>query len=492
MARGDDWGSDGERPLHLRRFEIDRRPLTHVLLSRLWRQLTLAALLAMFLLALGLDAPEGLSDAGWSTICVFGLCAILWASALLPPPITSLFAMALVPLCGILPAEDAYRHFGSKVVFFLIGSLMLSAALIKTGLSKRIATLVVERFGKTPWRLVLAVYSLSAFAATLMSEHAVAVMMFPIVVDITRALQLDKESSQLGRALSFALAWGCIIGGTLTILGGNRGPLTIGLLEEATGGKSTIGFMEYMLYSAPLVLVLFIVGLVLLRRYRSEVASTESARKLLRTKLEEMGKTSVREQVVGLIVLVTVFAWATYGREIGLDVIAILATTLLFVMRVVSWQDIEEGVHWGIILMYGGALCLSAAMTDSGAAVWLTRSLFADGFGSPTLLLISIGIAAALMTEFMSNSAVVAMLLPPTLAFAQTLGIDPRAAAMLIVLPSNFAFMFPMSTPATAVGWSLGFYRPREVASTGLVLHVVGFAAIAILVWLWLPLFGLM
>ena len=491
MAKPDDW-SASERPLHLRRFAIDRRPLSHVLASRLWRQLTLGALLVLFLVMLGLEPPTGLAVPGWRTICVFGLCAILWATALLPPPITSLLAMALVPLCGILSPEDTYRHFGSKVVFFLIGSLMLSAALIKSGLSKRLATAVVERFGKTPWRLVVAVYSLSALASTVMSEHAVAVMMLPIVVDITRALELDKATSQLGRALSVALAWGCIIGGTLTVLGGNRGPLTIGLLEEATDGRATIGFVEYMAYSAPLVAVLFIVGLVMLARYRSEVPSTESARDLLRKKLEEMGKTTVREQVVGLVMLGTVIAWAGWGRAIGLDVIAILATALLFVLRVVSWQDIEDNVHWGVILMYGGALCVSAAMTESGAAAWLTSSLFSEGFGSEVLLLVTIGVVAAVMTEFMSNAAVVAMLLPPTLAFAKTFGVDPRAAAMLIVLPSNFAFMFPMSTPATAIGWSLGFYRPREVATTGLVLHFFGIAAIVLLVALWFPLLGLL
>lgn len=486
------WGDDEQRPLHLRRFEIDRRPLTRVLASRLWRQLTMGALAILFLIALGLDPPEGLSVAGWRTICVFGLCAVLWGTGLLPPPITSLLAMALVPLAGILPPEETYRHFGSKVVFFLIGSLMLSAALMKTGLSKRLATLVVERFGRTPWRLVVAVYALSAVAATVMSEHAVAVMMLPIVIDITRALELDRRRSQLGRALSFALAWGCIIGGTLTILGGSRAPLTIGMLEEATGGRATITFVEFITYSAPLVAVLFVVGLILLSRYRSEVRSTDSARRLLRDQLEAMGKTSAREQLVGTIMLLTVFAWAAYGREIGLDVIAILATSLLFVLRLVSWKDIEDNVHWGIILMYGGALCLAAAMTESGAADWLTQALLADGFDSPALLLISVAIAAAVLTEFMSNSAVVAMLLPPTLAFAQSLDIDPRAAAMLIVLPSNFAFIFPMSTPATAVGWSLGFYRPREVLRRGLVLHLVGMVAIVLIVTLWLPLVGLL
>jgi len=481
----------GGRPLHLRRFEIDRRPIAHVLLSRTWRQLALLALFVVFAAVVSLDPPTGLAVPGWRTVCIFGLCTVLWATALLPPAITSLLAMALVPLLGVMKADQAYSHFGSKVVFFLIGSLMLSAALIKSGLSARLATLVVGRLGKTPWRLVVAVYGLCAFASTLMSEHAVAVIMLPIVADIARALSLEKERSQLGKALSFALAWGCIIGGTLTVLGGSRGPLAIGLLEEATDGRMTVSFLDYIVASAPLVALQLVAGFILLRRFRSEVATTDEARNVLAARLSQMGKTTAREQLVGFIMLGTVVAWVIAGERAGLDVIAIVSVALLFAMRVVDWHDIETNVHWGVILMYGGALCVSAAMTETDAARWMTDAIFAGDFGSPIVLLFVVGVATAVLSEFMSNAAVVAMLLPPTLAIAKTLGIDPRAAAMAVVLPSNFSFVLPMSTPATAIGWSLGFYTPRQVATTGLTLHAVGFAAMLFLFIVWWPFLGI-
>ena len=166
-----------ERPQEVTpRFEIDRRPLGLVLVGRLKRQILLAALLAVFLGLQSLAPPEGLDATGWSTLSIFALCGALWATGALPPAVTSLLAMALIPMFGVMSASETYAYFGSKVVFFILGAFMLSAAMMATGLSQRIAALFVRRFGRTPRRLVLSVFLLCASAATLMSGHAVAAM----------------------------------------------------------------------------------------------------------------------------------------------------------------------------------------------------------------------------------------------------------------------------------------------------------------------------
>ena len=220
-----------------RRIVIDRRPLTIILIGKLRRQLWLALLLLLFGLAVSSDPPSDLPIEAWRTVCIFLLCAILWASSLLPVAITSLLAIALLPLLDVMPATEAYSAFGSRVVFFILGAFMLSAAVITSGLSRRIATQVVIRFGQTPRRLVLAVFFLTAAGSTVMSSHAVGAMVFPIVLDIAHALKLRPLQSRLGMALFFALAWGCIIGGSLTILGGGRAPLAIGIgLQNAPEG----------------------------------------------------------------------------------------------------------------------------------------------------------------------------------------------------------------------------------------------------------------
>lgn len=477
----------------LTRFEIDRRPLGVVLLDRTWKQLVLVALFVAFGVAVGLEPPDGLTDAGWSTFCVFLLSAVLWATALLPLAITSLLAMCLVPLLGVMPASQAYGYFGSKVVFFMLGALMLSVAMIRSGLSTRLAVVVVRRFGATPRRLVIAIFLLCAAGSTVMNEHAVAVMVLPIVVDITRSLDLAPLRSNLGRALCFALAWGCIIGGALTVLGGSRGPLAIGILEEATDAAVTIGFLEYVALSAPMVAAMLVVGALVLRfRFPSEVADTSGAVARLGERLRELGKPSTRELVVALIMVATVLAWATVGDRVGLDTVAIFAMAALFALRAVTWAEVEADVAWGIVLMYGGAISLSAAMSESGAALWLADAVFSDAITSPAALLLAVALLSAVLTEFMSNAAVVAMLLPPVFSLASGLDIDLRAATMAVVLPSNFAFMFPIATPATALAMSVGYTSPQDVVRTGLIMNLAGFAAVALLVLVWWPVIGVL
>lgn len=477
----------------LTRLEIDRRPIGVVLLDRLWKQLVLGALLIAFAIVVALEPPAGLTPAGWKSLCVFGLSAILWGTALLPLAITSLLAMSLVPLLGIMSASQAYGFFGSKVVFFMLGALMLSAAMIRSGLSSRLATTVVRRFGATPRRLVMAIFFLCAGGSMVMNEHAVAVMVLPIVVDTARALGLKPLHSALGRALCFALAWGCIIGGSLTVLGGSRGPLAIGILEEATHHATTISFLDYIAFGAPMVFVMLVVGALLLRfRFTPEITDTASAIRNLEERARTLGKVSPRELVVALIMTATVLSWAIIGDEAGLDTIAIFAMAALFALRAVTWAEVESEVSWGVVLMYGGAISLAAAMSETGAALWLAERVFSGVGESPTALLIVVALLSAVLTEFMSNAAVVAMLLPPVFSIAAGWGVDLRAATMAVVLPSNFAFMMPIATPATALAWSAGYYTPREVARNGLLMNLAGFGSVLLLVLVWWPLIGLL
>jgi sodium-dependent dicarboxylate transporter 2/3/5 len=418
---------------------------------------------------------------------------VLWATALLPLAITSLLAMSLVPLLGVMSASQAYGYFGSKVVFFMLGALMLSAAMIRSGLSTRLATAVIRRFGATPRRLVMAIFLLCAGGSMVMNEHAVAVMVLPIVVDTARALDLKPLRSALGRALCFALAWGCIIGGSLTVLGGSRGPLAIGILEEATHQATTISFLDYIAFGAPMVLLMLVVGALLLRfRFEPEVTDTAGAIANLARRSQALGKISPRELVVALIMTVTVVAWATLGDEVGLDTIAIFAMAALFALRAVTWAEVESEVSWGVVLMYGGAISLAAAMSETGAALWLAEQVFSGAARSPTALLLVVALLSAVLTEFMSNAAVVAMLLPPVFSLAEGWGVDLRAATMAVVLPSNFAFMMPIATPATALAWSAGYYTPREVARTGVLMNLAGFGSMLVLVLFWWPLLGIL
>ena len=132
----------------------------------------------------------------------------------------------------MLPQKEVYALFGNEAVFFILGAFMLAGAVMHSGLSNRIALAIMDRFGASPRKLLLSVYLIAAALSCVMSEHAVAAMLFPIVFEIAKSLGLKPGTSGYGKLLFLTLAWGCIIGGVATFLGGARVPLPWGCLKR--------------------------------------------------------------------------------------------------------------------------------------------------------------------------------------------------------------------------------------------------------------------
>src|SRR5204862_5685567 len=141
------------------------------------------------------------------------------------------------------------------------------------------------------------------------------------------------------------------------------------------------------------------------------------------------------------------------------------------------WRDVEQYVNWGVLLMYGGAIALGAALNRSGAAAWLAKILLSQWGHSPAAVIALLSAISIVLTEVMSNSAVVALLLPVALGISQQFGIDPRAMAPAIALPAGLAFTLPVGTPGNAIAYSSGYLRLRDMIEPGSMLVVVGWGA---------------
>src|SRR5207244_4684979 len=237
---------------------IATRPLWRILVGRTYRPTVLLVGLAAFLVLRVMEPPAGLPPEGQKALAIFAICLVYWVTSVLPLMVTSLLAMVLLPTTGVMSAKETYALFGNEAVFFILGAFILAAALIKCGLSSRIAITILRRFGHTPRTLLLSLFLMNAFMSFFMSEHAVAAMTFPITLEIARVLRLPREGSNYARALFLAMAWGTQIGGIATLLGGGRAPLAIGLLRETTG--QSYSFAEWTLAAWPIVAMLLVAG----------------------------------------------------------------------------------------------------------------------------------------------------------------------------------------------------------------------------------------
>jgi len=427
--------------------------------------------LALFLLlsATFLPPPPGLSKEGARMLGIMLTAVVLWIAEPIPLPVTGLLVMFLQPLLGIMRAGEVFAAFGNKAVFFLLGSLMLAAAVEKHGLHRRIALRVLSWFERSPRLFVLGVMVVGAGLSFALEEHAVAALLLPILMHILVTMKLIPRRSNFGIATMLALTYGTSIGSWGTLLGGARNPLTVGFLSEVMDYNVT--FLGWMKMSFPVVLLsLPLTWLVLVRTFPPEVrpAELQLAREEVAREVRELGPLGRMEWLTLGVYLITVGLWMGLSARLGVAVIAMIGATMLFLLRLVNWEDVEERVNWGLILLYGGAITMGIGLERTGAAEWIASGLTLLSLGKPYLALFVLIASGFLLTQMMSNTAAVALLLPIGLGLALKIpGLSPIAATFAIALSGGGAFLLITATPGAAIAYSSGYFSPRDLLRTG-------------------------
>ncbi|MBU1702653.1 MAG: anion permease, partial [Candidatus Eisenbacteria bacterium] len=295
--------------------------------------------------------------------------------------------------------------------------------------------------------------------------------------------------SRYGKGLLIALGWGAVVGGTGTLLGGARAPLALGILRRLSGEE--ISFIEWTRVVFPVTVAMIPVSIAILFIFFSgDRPDVSQACRKLSERLAGLGPISRREKGIAMIFLLTVLCWIFLSGMVDLSTTAILASVALFVFRLVNWADTEEYVNWGIILMYGGAIALGTALSETGAAEWIASSILP--WGAPTLVLVAVLVVlAAILTEGMSSAAVVAFLLPLAIGFATPLGLPARHLAYLIAVAAGLVYIFPMGAPPIAIIFSSKQLKVSDLLLPGVILHLVSWTVILLWVRYFWPLVGL-
>jgi len=467
---------------------LDKRPM-HVLLARKAMPfVTLTLIAAITWWSVGQEAPAGLSNPGWHAMIVFSLCLVLWVSQLLPMAVTAILGLALLPLLHVLPAKETFALFGNPAVFFILGAFMLAAGIIKSGLSGHLALTLLEHVGSSPRRLLLAMLLLPAFMAFFMPEHAVVAVFLPLAWEVVRGLGL-KPGDRYAQSVFLALAWGAVIGGVATLLGGARGPLAMALVRELTG--KSFSFLDWSIASAPLVAGMLATGAALLL-FMTPVngLDIQSVRKRIEQKRLELGLLNWQGRIMALLMFVTIAAWLSAGHVIGLASIALISVVCMFALRLVSWKEIQTHVSWDVIMLYGGAIAIGKAIAVTGAGTWLASWLTPAGAAGLGLLLL-LALATLLLTEGVSNSAAVAIMLPVAIPAGMAAGMNPVTVSMAVGIVAGFAFMLPMGTPPNAMIFSTGYVKAASMLRYGAMMSLAAFTLFALTVWLWWPVAGI-
>lgn len=430
--------------------------------------------------------PEGLTVEGQRGLAVLALCVVWWLLTPVALPVTALVGLALLPVLGVLEPREAFSLFGNQAVFFVVGVFLVAAAMLRSGLSKRLALWCMRRMAGSEDLLAGAVLFLSWALCAVVVSHAVAALMLPIVLGLIQALDLGPRS-RLARRLLLSMAWGTIIGSNLTLFSSARASLALSTYAtwalESAQEAAPIGFLEFSSATIVICTALLPIAFIWLRvAFPREGIALGPALSRLDNEVAEMGPIS-RLEIRTLCVLALVIpCLIVYGPVYGLGTVALLGGALLFVLGVLRWKNAERYVNWGIVLLYGGAIAIGAGIDKSGAMGWIVDSVLPSGSAPVLVAVLVVAGLAMLMTEFVSNAAVIALALPAVLAISPVLGMDPRTVTLLMSVACGLAFSMPTSTPAMAMVFGTGYVGVRRAVVVGSVLSLVSLGVLVLVV----------
>ncbi|CAH1202749.1 Uncharacterized transporter HI_0608 [Vibrio harveyi] len=411
-------------------------------------------------------------------LCILIFVAVLWLTEAIHVSITALLIPLLAVFLGVFNTQAALNNFSNSIIFLFLGGFALAAALHKQKLDQAIAdkVLLIAR-GKMSIAVFM-LFGVSAGLSMWISNTATTAMMLPLVLGVMSKLDAKKSHSTYLFVL-LGIAYSASIGGIATLVGSP--PNAIAAAEVG------LSFTEWMELGLPISLILMPIAILVLYTMTKPDLSHKF-------ELDHQPVEWTNGKMITLaIFLLTVTLWifskpinAMLGGFAKFDtLVAIGAILLLGASRAVEWKDIEKTTDWGVLILFGGGICLSNVLKATGTSVFLANGL--AGFLEQAGVLLTILAVVAFvvfLTEFASNTASAALLVPVFATIAEALGLSPVILSALIAVAASCAFMLPVATPPNAIVFATGHIKQKEMMRIGMVLNIACIGALTLFAWL--------
>lgn len=429
---------------------------------------------------LSFDPPDGLTRAGQIVLTMSVMATIMFITEPIPlPGVALLIIIGEVLLMG-LESTDVAKSLMNDSVLFIMGSLMLAVAVVRQRLDKRIAWLIVRMTGTKTTRVCFGISVVSGLLASFIGEHTVAAMMLPVgILLVTLTSDDPKKVRSLAAVILFSICYGCSVAGIGTPSGGARNAIMIGYWKEffydPTNPETNIYLMDYakwMLYAYPMFLIqLPIVTFILFMTFRPEHRDLSRAIVKLRAQVAAEGPMKSSEWLSIALFFLVLLGWIFFSQDVGMGTVAVSGAVAFLITGLVRWEDVNNGVNWGVILLYAAAISLGVQMKDTGAAAWVAQSflnaLAPIGGNEGIGLWTAVSLLTTGITNMMSNGAAVAVLGPIVLKMASLAGESPLVVGFITAVSSAFAYLTVVGTPACTIVYASGFLKTTDFLVVG-------------------------
>ena len=430
---------------------------------------------------------DGLTVVQQRVIAIFVMAVLLWLTEAIPAWATSISIIFVLLFCvsdsaftflrgeegeygELLDYQGVMSCFADPTIILFLGGFILAIAATKSGLDVLMAKTLMKPFGKKSENVLLGFLLITGIFSMFISNTATAAMMLTFLTPVFKALPANGK----GRiALTMAIPIGANLGGMGTPIGTPPNAFAYKVLNDPAGLDMGIGFEQWMMFMAPLVIILLIIAWYMILKFFPFTQKT--------IELDIKGEVSHnwRTVVVGATFIATILLWI-FGKKLGINAntTAMLPIAVFAFTGVITAKDLQK-IDWAVIWMVAGGFALGNAMNGTGLAEKAINSIPFGQF-NPIIILVISGIVCYILSNFISNTATAALLIPILTVVCKgmgdSLGVIGGTSTVLIgiAVAASCAMSLPISTPPNAIAYSTGLIQQKDMLKLGMAVGVIG------------------
>ena len=428
---------------------------------------------------------DGLTVIQQRIIAIFAFATLMWVMEVVSSWATSLGIIVLMLLCtsdsGIkfmmtgdnvgtpLSHRSIMASFADPVIMLFIGGFVLAIAAAKTGLDAYLAKALLKPFGRKSENVLLGFILVTGLFSMFVSNTATAAMMLAFLTPVFKQLPPEGKG-RIALALSIPVA--ANLGGMGTPIGTPPNNIALKYLNDPDGLNLGLGFGEWMLIMVPLVAVLLFISWGLLK------AIFPFSQKTVDLEIEGEMKKGKNTTIVIITFIITVLLWLTDSiTGINSNTVALIPVGVFAMTGVLTKYDLEE-INWSVLWMVAGGFALGYGLNASGLAENAVKTIPFGDF-SPFLILVISGVICYILSNFISNSATAALLMPILAVVCSAMG-DKLAAIggtptvlIGVAIAASSAMILPVSTPPNALAFSTNLVQQKDMVKIGVIVGII-------------------
>ena len=418
--------------------------------------------------------PDGLTLQAWHLFAIFIsiiLAVIIEATSIFT---ASIIGLGFVILTHTLTAKQAYSGFSQGFILLIIVAFLIARGVIKSGLGKRIALLIIKKLGKSSLGLGYSIVAADMFIAPAFpSNTARSGVLYPIV----QALSSDSGSKvhdgtrkKLGAYLMMTSMAGLTISSAMWLTAMAANPAGAKIAKEF---GIEISYGSWALASfAPSLVAFIVIPWLLFKIFPPELKKTPEAPLMAQEQLEHMGAVHKNEYIMGFTFIAMITLWIFSG-QLGIDktAVAFVGLGVLMLSKIFTLDDLtHEGQALGTLIWFGTLYAMSSYLNEFGFMSWLGAHISNVVMGQ-SWPIVYVGLVLAYVFIhyfFVSQTAQMLALFSVFLGVGIQAGVPAELLALMLLFATNFnAMITPQGSSANVIYLSSGYIESREVYKYG-------------------------